>query len=278
MNKKSKSPRKWFEGHFFKHFHKGKTVAFIPGISEEGGNIQVITDKKTFLFRFPEGQMGEVISIGDSVFSNDGIKVNLPGISGQVKYTNTTPLNYAFMGYLKYLPLECRHEIISIRHDLEGSITIEGEEYDLNGGVGYHEKDSGTQFPAKHLWVQCNNFKNTDVAIMLSIASVPILGIPVRGSICLINIEGKEHRLSTYLGALTRLTDTRIELRQFNKHIAVEILDFGDFHQLVSASNGNMVEPLDETNNAKMRFIFSVNGNVKFDLTSDYVGYERRHL
>lgn len=268
---------KGFYGHYFKHYNNGKTVAFIPGTAQEGGSIQVITEKKSYYFTFPTADMGEKIKVGNCEFDDYGIKIDLPDMSGEIFYSNLTPIKYDFMGILKYFPLQCRHSVISMRHDLQGSLEIEGKTYDFNGGVGYHECDSGTSFPEKYLWVQCNNFKE-DCSILMSIAQVPVLGVNMRGSICIIILNGKEYRLSTYLGAMTKLTENSIEMRQLNLRVVADIIDKGDELPLASASGGIMSGKIEETNNAKMRFRFYINGKIQFDITSDYVGFERQNL
>lgn len=279
----SKKDKTKFYGHYYKQYtaDKQKVFGIIPGIAEEGGTLQVITDKKAYNFTFPTAEMGDTIKVGNSEFTNDYMKVDLPDIKGELHFSDTTPIAYDFMGFLKYLPLEDRHSIISIRHRTMGKITVEGEEYDFDNGYGYHECDSGEQFPAAHMWIQCNSFDDPDdTAIVCCIAQVPVLGIPVRGSIAIINRKGhKENRLSTYFLALTSLKKDKITLWQFpNRKFVIDVLDEGTAHGLVSASNGNMTEELREANNAHCRFRYYKSGKLQFDLESEHVGYERRHL
>lgn len=42
--------------------------------------------------------------------------------------------------------------------------------------------------------------------------------------------------------------------------------------------NRNMTEELREANNAHCRFRYYKSGKLQFDLESEHVGYERRHL
>lgn len=277
----SKKDKTKFYGHYFKMYNNGKTFGIIPGISEEGGNIQVITDKKSWYFEFPEGDMGDVIKIGNSEFWDGGMKIDLPGIKGELKFTDLTPIAYDFMGVLSLLPLQDRHSVISIRHRVEGTIDVEGELYDFNGGWGYHECDAGEEFPDAHMWVQCNNFDDPkQTAVLLCVAKVPVLGLPLRGSIAIINQKGeREKRLSTYFLALTSLKKDKVTLWQLPcRKFVVEFEDFGDTRGLVSAQEGSMQEELKESNNAKANFKYYEFGKEKFNLHSDYVGYERRHL
>ena len=73
-----------FSGYYFRHQKNGRTVAFIPGVSDDGAFIQIITDRRSYHFEFPSAVMSREISIGKCRFSVEGIHIDLPGIQGDI--------------------------------------------------------------------------------------------------------------------------------------------------------------------------------------------------
>ena len=48
--------------------------------------------------------------------------------------------------------MQCRHEIISMRHNVAGTLKINREQLHFGKGIGYIEKDRGTSFPDQYVW------------------------------------------------------------------------------------------------------------------------------
>ena len=90
-------------------------------------------------------------------------------VIGELVHHNIQPvapsiLNPDVMGWLAYLPhaaLPCRHGVVSLGHDVSGSIAVNGGAPVAVRGRGYLEKDWGTVFPRRWLWLQCNAFFRT---------------------------------------------------------------------------------------------------------------------
>lgn len=263
----------YFKGFYFKHYKDGKTVSFIPGISDDGAFIQVITDKKSCFFNFKSFSAEEVICIDDNVFSKQGIKISLPGIQGNIDYTGIAPIKSDIMGIFKYFPLECKHEIISMRHKLKGYLVIDNEIYDFNDGVGYIEGDHGTSFPKRYIWIQSNC--TYDLSITISVAEIPLWKLHFRGCICAILYKNTEYRLATYLGAKASIIDNQVIIKQGSYTLIAEILHEGTNYALASPVGGKMQGIIHENNDSVIRFRFYVKNNLIFDITTKYAGYER---
>lgn len=262
-----------FEGYYFKHQKDDKTVCFIPGRSNNTAFVQVITNDWSENYTFDRIDMGAQILIGNCEFSQRGMKINLPNISGEVQYSDTVPIKYDIMGPFKYFPMECRHGIISMWHKLTGCITIKGEVFDFTNGIGYIEKDSGRSFPKQYLWLQCNNF-SVKSSIMLSIAHIPFFGISFMGCICAIIHDNKEYHFATYLGVnIEKLNEHKVVLKQGKYYLEID-LEGQNGHKLYAPKNGQMNIIIKECNNAKARFRFYVKGELLFDLMSNNVGFE----
>jgi tocopherol cyclase len=171
--------RPCFHGYYYKHQKGNKVVCFIPGVSQSGSFIQVITDKKSLQFNFGSGTIKKhKINIGTCSFSNRGVNIDLPSIKGNIEYSNLTPLKTDIMSFFKYFPMECRHGVVSMKHNLKGILSVEDEIYDFNEGTGYIEFDKGKSFPKRYVWVQSNEMDN--FSIMMSVADIPFFNFTLR--------------------------------------------------------------------------------------------------
>lgn len=262
-----------FSGYYFKHQKNGRTVAFIPGVSDDGAFIQVITDRRSYHFAFPSAVMGREIAIGKSRFSAEGIHIDLPGIRGDISYSDVMPLKSDIMGPFRFFPMECRHKILSMRHKLNGSLRIGHEIYDFDNGTGYIEGDSGRSFPQKYIWIQANDFANGSGVIM-SIAEIPFCGFHFEGCICVVMKDGKEYRLATYLGAKAKSGKNSVVVCQHGLRLEADILSGGTGFPLASPRNGKMSGITKENNNTKILFRLSYKGKTICELLSANAGFE----
>lgn len=259
--------KKYFKGYYYKHQNNGNTLCLIVG--ETGGEkfIQVITDTFSTKLPFTKG----------NYFSPKGILLNInkPGLSlsGKIRYQHLSPIRYDIMGPFRFLPMECRHGIISMQHDLIGKITLNGETIDFTGGKGYIEMDSGCSFPSSYTWIQANDFAE-DCSIMAAIATIPIWKFKFRGCICVIQYHGKEYRLATYLGVkVLCCTDKRILLKQGKYRLSIKI-DAPAGLRLRAPDKGKMTRTILENASCPAEFIFYKGNRKVFDLSSKHASFE----
>jgi hypothetical protein len=198
--------RAYFEGKYYKQQANGKTLALMPGRSSEEAFVHVITNTQSFTFPFDLKEYkkdADVLKIGDNEFSNTAIKLNINrgnlSLRGELEYNNLTPINGDIMGPFQFFPMECRHTIISMKHEVNGEILLNGEKLCFNNGNGYIEGDSGYSFPEKYSWVHCNDFTE-NCSITAAVAKIPFMGFHFWGCICVVWLDGKEYRLETYKG------------------------------------------------------------------------------
>lgn len=264
-----------FEGYYFKHQKDGETVALIPGVSASGAFIQIITNEKSYHFTFPDIEMkNDRIQIGECSFGRNGVRLQLPNISGRIDYGALTPLRTDIMGVFRFFPMECRHGVISMRHALTGALTIDGRQYDFNGGAGYIEKDSGVSFPKRYIWMQCNDFDD-GTSIMAAIADVPFMGGTFAGCICAILYNGKEYRFATYRGARIKLIGGRIILLQGKLCLKIEYETDGHGHPLSAPIMGHMDSTIYENNSVRAKFSLYEGNRIIFKKSSRNVSFER---
>ena len=74
-----------------------------------------------------------------------------------------------------YLPMQCKHRIISMCHTLYGILKINGEAVSFENGIGYIESDRGTSFPKSYIWTQCSIPKEQPSSIVAAVADIPLV-------------------------------------------------------------------------------------------------------
>ena len=264
-----------FKGWYFKHQGRDGTVAFIPGRSKGGAFVQMLTDNGSRQYDLPVLEEGKgEIRVGDCRFSSGGCHIDLPDVRGDISFGPLCRLRSDIMGPFSHLPMQCRHGVISMGHDLRGGLKIDGRPVSFDGGRGYIEMDSGRSFPRSYLWVQCNDFQPA-CSLMLSIAHIPFGLFSFRGCICAIIWQGRGYRLATYSGV--RILDPgpeHVALRQGGLKLDLWITPGDEGHKLSSPVAGRMDGTIRESHNASLRACLKKDGEVIFDLTGGRASFE----
>ena len=146
------------------------------------------------------------IQIGENSFNSKGIKLDLPILKGEISFESEFvpwPVTFSqpgIMGWYGFVPfMECFHGIVSFRHQLSGTLEIEGSTRSFESGKGYIETDWGKSFPAGYIWMQSNHFDfNEQTSLIASAAIIPWLGKSFRGFIIGLHHEGKLYSWTTY--------------------------------------------------------------------------------
>ena len=271
--------REYFEGWYYKHQADNKTLALIPGKATDGAFIQVVNDEEAYFITYPlnEYHKGEAVNIGKNIFSKTGVLLDIDRpelkLTGLIKYDNLVPIKGDIMGPFRFFPMECRHGIISMTHDLKGAITLNDEMYSFDGGKGYIESDSGRSFPKAYTWIHCNDFKE-DCSITTAVAKIPFYGLKFWGCICVIMLNGKEYRLATYKGVkIITCEPGVIELKQGKYRLQVKIKSEGG-HTLPAPRYGKMNHGIREDISCFASFKFTKGKQVLFDSSSNQASYE----
>lgn len=298
QGKKQKPP--YFEGWYFKHVSADKQhfLVAIPGVSlapnDEHCFIQVFFGKpfQSFYIRydldaFKYNDNTFDIHIGDSHFSEEGISLNIDDkkikLSGTIRYSNfkrikKSALAPSIMGYYAYIKnMQCNHGVISLDHTTTGSIKVNGKTLDFNAGRGYVEKDWGSSFPQKYLWIQGNHFLK-DESLIVSIARVPFLGLSFLGLISIFTLHGYEYRFATYNGAKFKFDKTnqqQFSLTLSRKNIRLEVeIEHPDGLPLKAPKQGMMIDEITETLEGKAAVKLYINNKLEHETVGDCVGVE----
>lgn len=253
----------YFAGRYYKHQKDGTTICFIIGKADSGPFLQIITND----------QILQTDDVRNCRVSSRGLAVNLPRIRGKVAYGPLTPIRSDIMGPFRFLPMQCRHEVVSMGHRLTGGFLIDGKWMDLTGGLGYIEGDRGCSFPREYLWLHCNDFPKA-LSIMASVADIPLCGLHFMGCICVVMYQGTEYRLATYHGVkILAASKRQLILKQGPLRLEV-IVDASHAQPLRAPESGHMTQTIHESNCAAARFRFWDGQHLLFDETSRNCSFE----
>lgn len=232
--------RRFFEGWYLKlvSADRSQRWAVIPGVflGPEGGGeafVQVLdgSTRQSWYCPFPlsafraEAERFEV-TVGASHFSSSGLSLSLDGaapLEGSLRFSKLTPwpvsvVSPGIMGPFAWAPfMECYHGVVSLFHELSGSLRIGGREVSFDGGVGYLEKDWGQAFPSAYVWMQSSHFTTPRASLVASAAIIPWLRGAFPGFIAGLWFDGTLHRFATYTGA--RLE--RLEISATHVHLTL---------------------------------------------------------
>lgn len=218
----------YFEGWYFKQVSEDEQtiLSFIPGISLDGDDrhafIQAVLVEKqahgedrtqTHYFKYSIEETNFqnnpfLLKIGTNIFTETFLSIDLHSpemvIKGKIGFgsfqkIDTSLSQPTIMGPFGYLPsMECYHGIVSMNHSLSGFMKVDERLLLFTNGKGYIERDWGTSFPEKYLWVQTNHFKEKDTSFFFSIATIPYHFTSFEGFIANFHVEGREYRFATY--------------------------------------------------------------------------------
>lgn len=277
--------KKFFQQWYFKHQSiNDEGIAFIPGISiskkgEKKAFIQVLTKRKSYYVQYSMEQVKideGSIQIGENKFSMSGIEININNcdlkVSGNIKYSTLVKLKNDMvrpLGKLKFAEYE--RKILSLRHYLSGSITIDNEEINFTNGVGYIETNWGKSLPEKYLWIQCGDKYN--YSIMVSLAKVKFMGIRYLACIGIIYCNGEEYRLASYNRTKIICCESdKIILKRGKYYLDVDI--HSDTSQkLLSPINGEMSGEMKEELLTTATLLFKKGKKSIFNYTTEKCSY-----
>lgn len=302
----NKMKKNYFEGWYYKMVTADKKVkmAVIVGIctrEHPHAFIQMIETVTGQSYYFPYDLDAIIfqdepfsIQIDDNYFSKDQLILNLHNDTMDFRcnlfFSELTPLKKTWfaptiMGPFSYFPMKCAHGIMSMHHYIDGSAILNGKEIDFEDGYGYSEKDYGTSFPKQYLWAQSNTLKKESrdfrkVSVMLAIADVPFGLIDFRGFLCVLQINHKQYRFTTYNHS--KLTYRRkkhgvimVELKRGNDCLTMHLKP-GTSYALKAPIEGAMKENINESLDGVISIVFKQNRKTVFKQQMIAAGMEEK--
>ena len=228
--------KKYFEGWYFKMVSAdgSSILSVIPGISlsqngeDQHAFIQIIDGKTahTFYYQFPIDDFlfskeKFAIRIGKNYFSEDKVILDIQNdsttIKAEIDMINQVDLSIKskkkdIMGWYRFVPfMQCYHGVVSLNHNLSGSLIKDDKTYNFDNGLGYIEKDWGKSMPSEWIWMQSNNFNAANTSFMLSVANIPWLGSSFTGFLGFFLNDNTVQRFGTYTHAKLQIDTTHTD-------------------------------------------------------------------
>ncbi len=216
----------FFEGWYFKLIDAAEQhrYAVIPGIflshdrEKHHAFVQVLdgqTGGSAYFTYLPEQFIAAEddfdVRVGPNHFRADCVSLNLTGdelaLKGELNFEGLSPWPVTLtapgiMGWYGWVTImECYHGVVSLDHSISGSLSLDGQSLDFNGGRGYIEKDWGQSFPSAWVWMQTNHFEHPGTSLTASIAVIPMMGRKFPGFIIGLWHNGSLYRFAKYTNA-----------------------------------------------------------------------------
>jgi len=273
----------FFEGWYFKivEAKKQRAFAFIPGIflgkkrEESHSFIQLLHGANSFYKykRFPTDDFNSSknkfsVTIGKNHFSLGHIKLNIDdpdfSVKGALNFKNIlkwpdTLLNPGSMGFYNYIPyLQCYSQVCAMDMEIQGSLEINGQIIDFEGGKGYVEKNWGKAFPYSWIWIQSNNFTHSKSSLSCSLGHIPFLFLRFRGFLIGLYVNGIFYSFTTMNRSRIRITqknsdiDILVENAKYTLNIQTKTKEDG-FILLNGPRDGKMVPLVQENLQGKVK-------------------------
>lgn len=280
----------FFEGWYFKLVSKDKkyTFAFIPGISfskDSHSFIQILQGEKVLYSycRYPSNSFFYSnspfhIKIDNSYFSLDRLFLEIAqndlNIIGSLSFHNVIKwkdsiINPGSMGFYNYLKfMECYSQVCTLDGDIKGTLTINGDTIDFNGGKVYIEKNWGRSFPVEWLWVQSNCFSDNRATVTCSLGEIPFPVKNFRGFLIGVTVDNTFYKFTTMnLSKIqTFIENCDVSLIAINNKYKLSlktITNDDDFILCYGPKNGEMVPYVKETLTAKVQIeLINIKNNV----------------
>ncbi len=269
--------KNYFEGWYFKIISKNKenALAIIPGIAYdnkgEGHSFIQILDGKVMTSEYHKFKLVDFkasskrfdIWIGNNHFTNSGLQMDLPKLSGELLFENNVPwpnswYSPGIMGPYSFAPfMECYHGIVSMNHIIKGKLTINEKTVDFDKGKGYIEKDWGKSFPKAYIWMQSNHFNKPNTSIKFSLAQIPWIKKAFNGFIAGLWYNNNLIQFTTYNKSRLlqcALKDNILKVELTNKSYRLQLEIISDHAStLISPINGSMKGKIEESMYSKMQ-------------------------
>ena len=279
----------YFEGWYFRHQGAEGDFAVIPAFHQKKdgsrmASVQIITPEYSRMFYFP-GEAFQawpdrfLVRVGNSCFSAEGIRLDLAdrdfSVTGELRYGPFAPLDGDIMGPFRHVPgMQCVHGVLSMGHQVDGLLCVNGRNLLFRSGMGYVETDRGRSFPKRYLWTQCIWRERQRGSLVLSIAHIPVGPWSFTGCICEVRHAGRSWRLATYRGAVVeQWGENGAVIRQGEVRLEVGLVDKRT-QPLQAPAAGEMSRTVHESLCAVVRYRFWDRSRLLFDHTDDRAGYE----
>lgn len=253
----------YFEGWYLKLMVADKSIAMIPSLHFENGvrrgHLQWIVsdgnqqDSGSRSFASHQVTLQEspfVLKLGANEFKQDGFSISEDGLVLNGHFEEILPFGSNIMGpFAIFKNLPCIHGLQA----LSGKVSLSCQSSLFNGNFladFYCEKDRGTTFPERYLWLHCY-FPERKASLFFSIALIPLGPIHFEGHIANWFDGESNHTFATYYRTKVKLWENSpdqfvIELKNGDRELKIAV-NQGALQELASPKDGAMADSVFES-------------------------------
>lgn len=253
----------YFEGWYLKLMSADKSIAIIPSIHIENkirtGHLQWIissgsqqysggrsyTSDQVFLQKRPF-----ILRLGENEFKPESFSVSEEGVVLEGFFDHILPFGSNIMGpFALFKNLPCIHGLQALSGKV--SLTCQTSFFDGNYLTDFYcEKDRGTTFPERYLWLHCY-FPEKKASLFFSIALVPLGLVRFEGHIANWFDGCQNHTFATYYGSRVKVLENVqgqivIYIENASLRLTIKIRQ-GSLQKLKSPKEGSMVDNVYES-------------------------------
>lgn len=249
--------KNYFFGKYYKFVNQlGYSFALIDADTSKGKVMQLIDENESYIIKD-----SNQIRVHENEIE---FMVNQKGLTivGTLTLGTLHPLSKDVMGCLRYLKLQCKHNIYSMYHKVGGRLIINGTLHSFLNGVGYIEGDEGCSFPKKYIWF---NSVDYDYGVTLAVATIPLCKV-FRFTGCFLTIKDEEHEyvFSSLNGLrIVNISKYLLILRK-GSYVFKLYLDDSNGHKLYAPNKGEMKYFIHEAIKTMSGFELFHHGNLVF--------------
>lgn len=225
--------KNFFQIWYFKQQCKNLTISFMPGVvmskdGEKKAFIKVYYKQENIYLEYPFSDFSfkdGKIKIDKNEFSEGEIKIDITSeklkIKGKIFFSRVISLKKKQISSLKVIKsIQSTHEIISVRHYLNGSLCINNTAVNFIDGIGYLESVFGKKISKDGIWFQCSDKYN--YSIMVSIEPIKKMGIKFLGCVAFVYCNGMEYKFSTFRGCkIITYNDENLIIKQGGYYLKI---------------------------------------------------------
>ena len=171
--------------------------------------------------------------------------------------------------------MQCRHGVISMRHDISGVLNVNGREHCFDGGEGYIETDWESSFPSGYIWTRLSGHDGVNnISIMAMAADIPMVGTHFKGCIAIVCVNEREYRLATYNRAKILKYEKRAPTIRRGRYTLEINASPDSAPKLFAPANGQMSREIRESACCEVTARFFANNDSIFSLKDSWAGFE----
>ena len=218
------------------------------------------------------------LHIGHNTLGDASIHLSVSNLTLKGTFKKLEPNRKSAMGFLRHFPLQCFQEVLHMKGEFEGDISLNNASKKRFTASIYMEKTFGKRFPDRWFWLQANHFDDPSAMLSSAGGHVPLLFFRIFGFFALFRHEGKTYRFGSFKGSKVKITDVSekkvVRFSSLRHTLTVEITINKPTVLKGPAEYGKMELAVHETIDSDVKVTLQKGSATVFEGTSPLAGVE----